>query len=472
MARERSRERSRDNKHKSSKRRSRSRSRSRDRKSRKHSSRDRSRDRSPGRRRDRKSSFSDAEQVQQAQMAIQQQQLQQQMMSQQLLLQQQALMGGAASGKKQREVYVGNLTIGAVTDVMLRELFNGALAHLMPDPQLNPPVINVGMDPSGRFGFVEMRTEELATSGMALDKVELCGRNINVGRPKGYVEPPQGHAPPAQLASAQMFAARLGTGPTRVVLLKNMLKALQLLDEAERTDASLMEDVKEECGKYGTVEGIAVPRPPPTVAADEPSRVYVKFGTPDESSRVKEAFNGRQFDGNSITAAFASEDDFNQAAAGKWTGAAPQAPAAGFMGSPIGGPAPLPAGISGIAALNPATGGMVNPNMAPVLDPATVPFQEGWIKLRGIPFTITKPDICSFFSTCGQMSEDKVKLVVGPDGRPTGEAYVEISGAGAKLRLALAKDRQIMPGSSRYIEIFTSTRDEVDRRALTGVMLV
>lgn len=26
--------------------------------------------------------------------------------------------------------------------------------------------------------------------------------------------------------------------------------------------------------------------------------------------------------------------------------------------------------------------------------------------------------------------------------------------------------------SSRYIEIFTSTKDEVDRRALTGVMLV
>lgn len=63
-----------------------------------------------------------------------------------------------------------------------------------------------------------------------------------------------------------------------------------------------------------------------------------------------------------------------------------------------GGPAPLPAGISGIAALNPATGGMVNPNMAPVLDPATVPFQEGWIKLRGIPFAVSKADICAFFS--------------------------------------------------------------------------
>lgn len=98
----------------------------------------------------------------------------------------------------------------------------------------------------------------------------------------------------------------------------------------------LLEDVREECGKYGTVEGIAVPRPPPTVGADEPSRVYIKFGTPNESSKVKEAFNGRQFDGNSISAAFASEDDFNQAAAGKWTGAAPQAPGAGFMASPMG----------------------------------------------------------------------------------------------------------------------------------------
>lgn len=100
-----------------------------------------------------------------------------------------------------------------------------------------------------------------------------------------------------------------------------------------------MEDVKEECGKYGTVEGIAAPRPLPTVAPSEPSRVYVKFATPDEAGKVKDAFNGRQFDGNSISAVFASEDDFAQAAAGKWTGAAPQALAApGHMMSPAGAP--------------------------------------------------------------------------------------------------------------------------------------
>ena len=53
------------------------------------------------------------------------------------------------TGRKQREVYVGNLTIGVVTDIMLKELFSGALAHLVPDPVGNPPVVNAQLDPSG-----------------------------------------------------------------------------------------------------------------------------------------------------------------------------------------------------------------------------------------------------------------------------------------------------------------------------------
>ena len=53
------------------------------------------------------------------------------------------------TNKKQREVYIGNLTIGVVNDVMLRELFNAALAHLVPDPHINPPVVSTSMDPSG-----------------------------------------------------------------------------------------------------------------------------------------------------------------------------------------------------------------------------------------------------------------------------------------------------------------------------------
>ena len=43
------------------------------------------------------------------------------------------------------------------------------------------------MSVAGRFAFVELRTEELATTAMQLDKTELLGRPMNIGRPKGYV---------------------------------------------------------------------------------------------------------------------------------------------------------------------------------------------------------------------------------------------------------------------------------------------
>ena len=43
------------------------------------------------------------------------------------------------------------------------------------------------------------------------------------------------------------------------------------------------------------------------------------------------------------------------------------------------------------------------------------------------------------------LREDQIKLVMGPDNRPTGEAFVEIAGPGANVALALAKDRQVMP---------------------------
>ena len=44
---------------------------------------------------------------------------------------------------------MGNLTIGVVTDNHLKELFNGALSHLVPDPHNNPPVVSAQLDPSG-----------------------------------------------------------------------------------------------------------------------------------------------------------------------------------------------------------------------------------------------------------------------------------------------------------------------------------
>lgn len=115
-------------------------------------------------------------------------------------------------------------------------------------------------------------------------QVDLCGRSINVGRPKGYVEPASGHAPAAPVWQPGMAvpgapaaapampgppamampsfpgmpgapAAAAGPVPTCVVLLESLVTVKDLRDPEERQD--LCEDVKEECHK------VTPPPPPP-----------------------------------------------------------------------------------------------------------------------------------------------------------------------------------------------------------------
>lgn len=63
---------------------------------------------------------------------------------------------------------------------------------------------------------------------------------------------------------------------------------------------------------------------------------------------------------------------------------------------------------------------------------------EGVVKMRGLPFTASKQDIVLFFSGQG-LQESGVSIVVGMDGRPTGEAYAQFEGPNCDIRGALSK---------------------------------
>ncbi|KAK3243750.1 hypothetical protein CYMTET_46616 [Cymbomonas tetramitiformis] len=385
---------------------------------------------------------------------------QQQLLAQQWLMSQQqqaaAAAPAAAMNKKQRELYVGNLTVGLVTPLMLKELFNGALAPLVPDSATNPPCINVGLDSTMKFAFVEFRTEELATMGLHLDKVELCGRNINVGRPRGYIDPntpgyvagasdlpgPAGMMAggmvggmagmagmagaavnPALMAAANPLLATLTSAApaSTCVYLGNLIKCNELVEASEREEVA--EEVKEECSKRGEVLSICIPEPPPdSVAKEESGRVYVKFREQAGAIAAQRALNGRTFGGNKVVASFIPENDYDMADAGAW------------LDPP---PAPAPA--------------------------------EGVIKMRGLPFTAGKQDIVLFFQGFG-LEEQGVNIVYGRDGRPSGECYCVFEGEGADIRGALTKHRQTM--GTRYVELFPSSKQEMDQARATGVMMM
>jgi len=112
--------------------------------------------------------------------------------SRQLVLQQQAQSAAAAASKSQRELYVGNLAAGLVTEAALRQVFDSALMAAFPQAAVpgQQPVVNVNIHSDGRYGFIEFRSPDYATAALQLNgQVMLMGQTLNIGRPASYVDP-------------------------------------------------------------------------------------------------------------------------------------------------------------------------------------------------------------------------------------------------------------------------------------------
>jgi len=152
------------------------------------------------------------------------------------------LMGAAGvqpSGRKQRELYVGNLALGVVNGDMLKELFTSILTQCPGySPTMGPPVAVVQLSGEGKFAFVEFRDELIAITALQLDKIELAGRPLNIGRPAGYMPAPgiplpqplplppgvgAAQSAPADPAAAAAVAALVGGGAGNPLGISNPL---------------------------------------------------------------------------------------------------------------------------------------------------------------------------------------------------------------------------------------------------------
>lgn len=121
-----------------------------------------------------------------------------------------------------------------------------------------------------------------------------------------------------------------GGEPTTAMTLLNMVTPEELMDDEEYGE--IVEDIRDECGKYGTVKDVRIPRPQATskgAAAKtwkqtkdgEPmeeqakeregvGRVYIRFSQIDECKKALQAIAGRSFNSRIIIAAYISEDDY------------------------------------------------------------------------------------------------------------------------------------------------------------------
>jgi len=229
------------------------------------------------------------------------------------------------ANRKQRELYIGNLPVGMVSAQQLKELFRAPLLT-MPNMEesTGPVVANVDLSTDGKFAFVEFRDEPICTLALTLfDKMEVCGRALNVGRPRGYIDPQaplatsmlgsmiggamapqQGLAPPLQAPPAPPA----GGVPSTCIKLEGMLKPEDVAadDDYEEIHA----DIKTECETFGVVNSFKLPR-----AGVLAGVCFVKFETLSSAARAREALDKRQFDGNTVKALFLTDAEMEEIAA-------------------------------------------------------------------------------------------------------------------------------------------------------------
>ncbi|XP_057823616.2 splicing factor U2af large subunit B isoform X2 [Cryptomeria japonica] len=99
--------------------------------------------------------------------------------------------------------------------------------------------------------------------------------------------------------------------PTHVVCLTQVVSADELLDDEEFEE--ILEDMREECGKYGTIVNLVIPRPSTSgefVAGV--GKVFVQFSDTQSSEKAKFALSGRKFGGNTVVAVYYPEDKFRR----------------------------------------------------------------------------------------------------------------------------------------------------------------
>jgi splicing factor U2AF 65 kDa subunit len=153
------------------------------------------------------------------------------------------------------------------------------------------------------------------TTGTPITRIQL-----NHVPPKAPLPPPppplpmmMTNMPPmmANMPSLAMLPSVLSSIPTRILVLLNMASIEDL--ETEDTHADLLDEVRGECAKFGTILRLVIPRMATDLMAPSSVRkIYLEYATVPEAMAAQEALSGRQFGDAVVETEYYPERDFAQ----------------------------------------------------------------------------------------------------------------------------------------------------------------
>ncbi|KAK8674048.1 hypothetical protein V6N13_112350 [Hibiscus sabdariffa] len=148
-----------------------------------------------------------------------------------------------------------------------------------------------------------------ALNGIKMGDKTLTVRRANQGttQPKPEQEIILQHAQ-QQIALQRLILQPQGV-PTKVVCLTEAISEDDLRDDEEYGD--IVEDMRQEGGKYGALVNVVIPRPNPN---GEPlpgvGKVFLEYSDVEGSRKAQAAMNGRRFGDNQVNAVFYPENKF------------------------------------------------------------------------------------------------------------------------------------------------------------------
>ncbi|KPI93037.1 PREDICTED: splicing factor U2AF 50 kDa subunit isoform X1 [Papilio xuthus] len=149
-------------------------------------------------------------------------------------------------------------------------------------------------------------------NGMQLGDKKLIVQRASIGAKNStlgvYIQSMTGAAPVTLQVAGLTLA---GAGPaTEVLCLLNMVTPDELRDEEEYED--ILEDIKEECNKYGCVRSIEIPRPLEGVDVPGCGKVFVEFNSIADCQKAQQTLTGRKFSNRVVVTSYYDPDKYHR----------------------------------------------------------------------------------------------------------------------------------------------------------------
>jgi splicing factor U2AF subunit len=207
--------------------------------------------------------------------------------------------------KVNRELFIGN-TNSEMTESGLVKFLGESMAYVELTEQPGNPIVSCQMNE--KFAFVEFRSASEASAALNLNNIPFMGSHLRVKRPSKYTGPAVAYETWEEVLSKYMVRKLKSASKeevckpkkTRIVQLKNMLTMDDL--ESDEDYSEVMEETREECGEFGHLKKIVIPRR--GVGA---TKIFLEYETIEDAAKAIKALAGRTFDGRTIDAAYMDE---------------------------------------------------------------------------------------------------------------------------------------------------------------------